>query len=155
MMSRTPSIVVLFVLGITLAGWVGYRLALRSDASRWRAGRPSSGQVGAAGQANKPGGVDGACVDFHEAGQHSGETTCVSGRVLRVYTSRSESAFLDFCPNYRDCPFSSVIFASDRTKFGDLNALNGREVEIQGRVSVYDGRPEIVIRDPEQIHVLP
>jgi len=153
MMRRTPSIVALFVVGITLAGFVGYRLALRRDASRssWAPVH----QPNRAGEANKPSGPGGACVDFHEAGQHTGETVCISGRVLRVYTSRSESAFLDFCPNYRDCPFSSVIFASDRTKFGDLNALNGREVEIQGRISVYNGRPEIVIHDPGQVHVLP
>jgi len=151
MMRKTPSIVALFVVGITLAGFVGYRLALRRDASR-------SGAGGAPAQPNRAGQSDrasGPCVDFHEAGQHTGETACISGRVLRVYTSRSESAFLDFCSNYRDCPFSSVIFASDRAKFGDLSALNGREVEIQGRISVYNGRPEIVIHDPEQVHVLP
>ena len=159
MMRRTPSIVALFVVGITLAGFVGYRLALRRDVSRsspgWAPGRQPAHQPDGAGEADKPSGPGGACVDFHEAGQHTGETVCISGRVLRVYTSRSESAFLDFCPDYRDCPFSSVIFASDRTKFGDLSALNGREVEIQGRISVYNGRPEIVIRDPEQVHVLP
>jgi hypothetical protein len=153
MMRRTPSIVALFAVGITLAGFVGYRLALRRDASR--SGWAPVHQPNRAGEADKPSVPGGACVDFHEAGQHTGETVCISGRVLRVYTSRSESAFLDFCPNYRDCPFSSVIFASDRTKFGDLNALNGREVEIQGRISVYNGRPEIVIHDPEQVHVLP
>ena len=147
--------VALFVVSITLAGFVGYRLALRREVSRPDAGRQPAHQPYGAGNANVPGGSGGTCVDFHEAGQHTGETACVSGRVLRVYTSRSESAFLDFCPNYRDCPFSSVIFASDRTKFGDLNALSGREVEIQGRISVYNGRPEIVIRDSEQLHVLP
>jgi len=162
MMRRTSSIVALFLVGITLAGFVGYRLALRRDAGGWGASgtpgrQPAHQPNGAdgAGGAGKASGQGGACVDFHEAGQHTGETVCVSGRVLRVYTSRSESAFLDFCSNYRDCPFSSVIFASDRTKFGDLTALNGREVEIQGRISVYNGRPEIVIRDPEQVHVLP
>jgi len=154
-MRKTSSIVALFVVGIMLAGFVGYRLALRRNASGWGpSGVPGSpaGQPGQVGNSSAPGG---ACVDFHDASQHTGETVCVSGRILRVYTSRSQSAFLDFCANYRDCPFSSVIFSSDRTKFGDLSALNGRIVEIQGRISVYNGRPEIVIRDPEQIHVLP
>ncbi len=154
MMRKTPSIVALFVISITLAGFVGYRVALRRDV-RSGAGWEPVHQPNRPGDADKPSGPGGACVDFHEAAQHTGESVCISGRVLRVYTSRSESAFLDFCPNYRDCPFSSVIFASDRTKFGDLNALNGREVEIQGRISVYNGRPEIVIHDPEQVHVLP
>jgi len=153
MMRRSASIVALFVVGITLAGFMGYRLALRRNVSSGAGWSPA--QPNRAGQAGKPSGASGACVDFHEAGLHTGETVCISGRVLRVYTSRSDSAFLDFCSNYRDCPFSSVIFASDRAKFGDLSALNGREVEIQGRISVYNGRPEIVIHDPEQVHVLP
>jgi hypothetical protein len=75
--------------------------------------------------------------------------------VLRAYTSRAGNTFLDFCPDYRTCPFTSVIFDSDRSKFGDLGALAGRQVEIRGAVVAYEGRAEIVIRDPEQIRVLP
>jgi hypothetical protein len=84
-----------------------------------------------------------------------GETGCVSGRVLRVFTSRGGSTFLDFCEDYRDCPFSSVIFSSDKRKFGDLQSLAGRQIEIRGFIDVYRQRPQIVIRDPEQIRMAP
>jgi hypothetical protein len=151
-MRRAGPIVALFVVSISLAALLGYRLALRNLS---RPFTERGGATGGGASRGQPGQSMAGCVDFHDAGQHTGETTCISGRVLRVYVSRSESVFLDFCPNYRDCPFSSVIFASDRTKFGDLNALNGREVEIQGRISIYNSRAEIVIRDPEQVHVLP
>jgi hypothetical protein len=95
------------------------------------------------------------CVDFHDAGPQAGETGCVSGRVLKVFTSRNGNTFLDFCEDYRDCPFSSVIFSSDKDKFGDLQFLAGRQIEIRGPITVYQGRPEIVIRDPEQIRMAP
>jgi len=95
------------------------------------------------------------CVDFHDAGVEAGETGCVSGRVLKVFTSRNGNTFLDFCEDYRDCPFSSVIFSSDKHKFGDLQFLAGRQIEIRGPIDVYQGRPEIVIRDPEQIRIAP
>jgi hypothetical protein len=91
------------------------------------------------------------CVDFHDAAAHLGETSCVSGRVLRVFTSRSGNSFLDFCADYRDCPFTSVIFESDHGKFGNLSTLAGRQVEIHGTIVQYQGHAEIVIRDPDQI----
>jgi hypothetical protein len=95
------------------------------------------------------------CVDFHEAGSHVGETGCVSGRVLRAFTSRAGNTFLDFCPDYRNCPFTSVIFASDKSKFGDLGSLAGRQVEIRGFITAYQERAEIIIRNPQQIRVVP
>jgi hypothetical protein len=80
---------------------------------------------------------------------------CVSGRLLRAYTSRGGNTFLDFCEDYRTCPFTSVIFSSDKSKFGDLGMLTGRQVEIQGTITVYEGRAEIIIRDPQQIRAVP
>jgi len=154
-MRTTWPMVAFFLVSIILAAFLGYRLALRHNKSGWSTSGRADHQSGNANEAENPSVPGSSCVDFHDAGQHTGETACVSGRVLRVSTSRSQTTYLDFCPNYRDCPFSTVIFASDRTRFGNLNALNGREVEIQGRISVYNGRPEIVIRDPQQLHVVP
>ncbi len=93
------------------------------------------------------------CVDFHDAGSHTGENGCVEGRILRVFTARSGSTFLDFCQDYRNCPFGSVIFASDRTRFGNLGSLEGRRVQIAGEITTYNGRAEIIIRDPKQIRL--
>ena len=95
------------------------------------------------------------CVDFSEAGSSVGKPGCVRGRVLKVYTSRAENTFLDFCQDYRSCPFAAVIFSADRSKFGDLSALSGRIVEIRGPVTSYRNRPEIVIHGPDQIRVVP
>jgi hypothetical protein len=101
------------------------------------------------------GGEPGGCHDFHEAGKYVGQAGCVSGRVLRVFTSRSGNTFLDFCSDYRNCPFTSVIFASDKDKFRGLDALQGRQVELTGGITVYEGRAEIIIHDPQQIRVAP
>jgi hypothetical protein len=95
------------------------------------------------------------CVDFRDAGSQVGTAGCVSGQVLRVFTSQAGNTFLDFCPDYRSCPFTSVIFASDKSKFGDLESLQGRRVEIRGAITVYQSRAEIIIRDPEQIRSAP
>jgi hypothetical protein len=125
----------------TLATMVAYRLGIR------QAGRRG-------GLESAPGAVAG-CLDFREAQSHTGQTGCITGRVLRAYTSRSGVTFLDFCPDYRNCAFSGVIFASDRSKFGDLTTLGSRQVEIRGPIVSYQGRAEIILHDPEQLHVVP
>jgi hypothetical protein len=119
-----------------------------------RASRPPSTTASFAPRSSSRGEAA-SCVDFHDAGSHAGETGCVSGRVLKVFTSRGGNTFLDFCEDYRDCPFSSVIFSSDKPKFGDLQFLAGRQIEIRGPITLYQGRPEIIIRDPEQIRMAP
>ncbi|MGH9454107.1 MAG: hypothetical protein ACRD2O_09090 [Terriglobia bacterium] len=93
------------------------------------------------------------CVDFRQAVSRIGQSGCVTGQVLRAYTSQAGNTFLDFCQDYRSCPFTSVIFSSDRPRFGDLASIEGRIVEIRGNIKTYEGRAEIVIRDPEQIRV--
>ena len=129
------------VLTSTLAAMVAYRLGIRQAGRR---GGPESVPRDVAG-----------CVDFREAQAHTGQTGCITGRVLRVYVSRSGVTFLDFCPDYRKCPFSGVIFAADRSNFGDLTTLGSRQVEIRGPIISYKGRAEIILRDPEQLHVVP
>jgi len=119
-----------------------------------RAGRSPSTTSGSASRASSRGETAG-CVDFHDAGPHAGETGCVSGRVVKVFTSRGGNTFLDFCEDYRDCPFASVIFSSDKQKFGDFQSLAGRQIEIRGAITVYQGKPEIIIRDPGQIRMAP
>jgi hypothetical protein len=92
-----------------------------------------------------------ACVDIREAASKVGTTGCVTGQVLRIYTSRAGNTFLDFCQDFRSCPFTSVIFASEKDRFGDLETLQGKSVEIRGEIKDYQGRAEIVIHDPQQI----
>ena len=92
-----------------------------------------------------------ACVDIRNAPALEGKPGCVAGVVLRVYTARSGNSFLDFCQDYRACPFSSVIFAADKAKFGDVEALQGKRVEIRGSVVAYQGHAEIILHDPQQV----
>lgn len=100
-------------------------------------------------------GGDSACVDFGHAASLAGRTGCVSGIVQRVYTARSGNTFLDFCENFRDCPFTSLIFAADKSNFGDLTTLEGKRVELRGEITTYQGRPEIVVRTADQIRSAP
>src|SRR5258706_7424244 len=92
------------------------------------------------------------CLPFTEAPKQVDETVCITGKVLHVGESkRSGTHFLNFCEDYRKCAFSVVVFARDLDKVGDLQALVGKEIKINGKVQEYNGQAEIVLQDPAQL----
>ncbi len=91
-------------------------------------------------------------MPFTEAPKKLGSTVCVTGKVLSVKQSDSGAAwFLNFCEDYKTCPFSAVVFTRDLRDVGDVRMLEGRTIEIHGRVLEYKGVPEIIIRDARQL----
>ena len=91
------------------------------------------------------------CIPIHEAGQHVGETKCVTGKVIRVDVGHKGAHFLDFCEDAMACPFTVVVFSHDLKDVGDVRRLAGRTIEIRGAVKAYDGRPEIILTRISQI----
>ncbi len=91
------------------------------------------------------------CLHFMEARNHVGEVKCVTGMVVRVKQGARGVHFLDFCDDFRLCPFTVVIFPHDLKSVGDVRQLQGRLVEIHGQVKEYDGRAEIVLEEYRQL----
>ena len=90
-------------------------------------------------------------IDYTEANKHIGEHASVRGILINAHTSSSGTVFLDFCKNYKTCPFSAVIFADDAKKFGDLSPYEGATVSVTGKISSYQGKAEIILSSPSQI----
>ena len=93
----------------------------------------------------------GECVRFDEAPKHVGKEACVAGKVVKVNQSSRGNWYLDFCSNYRQCPFSVYIPERDAKSLGDLKSLEGQDVTVYGKVKEYNGRAEIVLRDKRQL----
>lgn len=91
------------------------------------------------------------CLPFEKAKEHLGETLCVKGRVLKVSVGRTGIHFLNFCEDYRTCPFTVVIFPRDLRDVGDVRALENQDVEVYGLVKSYQGQAEIILRDQSQL----
>jgi hypothetical protein len=89
------------------------------------------------------------CISYSDALKHIGATKCVTGKVLRVKQGNSGVHFFDFCEDYRQCPFTVVVFPGDLRHIGDIRRLQGRE--IGGEVKGYDGRAEIILRRLSQL----
>lgn len=90
------------------------------------------------------------CHNFRRAPQKLGEIACIRGKVLRVNSSVKGTTFLNFCDDYRNCPFA-VVFARDLKGIGDVRVLEGKEIEIEGKVTAYNGQAEIILNDQNQL----
>ncbi len=93
----------------------------------------------------------GGCVPMNEAENRIGDQACVTGKVVKVAQSKSGTFFLNFCENYRDCPFSVVVFPSHLKDVGDVRQLEGKTIEIFGKITRWRGHAEIVLRDARQL----
>jgi len=85
------------------------------------------------------------------AASHVGENATIKGVIAEVYRSRSGVTLLDMGGRYPDNPFAAVIFPEDAGKFLDLGSLSGKMVEVTGSVRLYHGKPEIILRRPDQL----
>ena len=93
-----------------------------------------------------------ACLPISDAPDKLGSTLCITGKVLSVERSPSGAVwFLNFCEDYARCPFSAVVFTKDLRDVGDVRMLAGRTIEVHGKLLLYKGVPEIIIRDARQL----
>ncbi len=93
-----------------------------------------------------------ACKPIAEAHKYVGDSTCITGKVVKVARSpRSGTHFLNFCDDYKNCPFTVVIFAKDLQRVGDVRELEGKQIEIYGKVKDYKGQAEIILSDVRQL----
>src|SRR5579863_3107716 len=90
-------------------------------------------------------------VALADAKGHVGQTVTIEGPVGNVYTARSGMTFIDIGGRYPDNAFAAVIFSDDSGKFPDIKALNGKIVDITGAVSLFRGKPEIVLKTADQV----
>jgi len=91
------------------------------------------------------------CLPFTEAPQHVGETRCITGKVLNIGESKSGTLFLNFCADYRKCAFTVVVFPSALKDVGDVRQLEGKEIEIHGKIQSWRGQTEIVLKNIRQL----
>ncbi len=92
------------------------------------------------------------CIPIEEAPKKVGDETCVRGTVIAVKESKNGAWFLNYCADYTKCPFTVVVFAKDLRDVGDVRLLAGKTIEVFGKIRMYDGRPEIILRNSRQLY---
>lgn len=94
-----------------------------------------------------------------EAAEHVGRDARVCGRVVEatyVPDTRGRPTFLNFGRPYPDPVFTALIWGDDRQRFSSPpeRAFRNRRICVRGRIQRHEGRPEIVVRRPDQIELM-
>jgi endonuclease YncB( thermonuclease family) len=99
--------------------------------------------------------IRGTVVPWEEAHRHEGEEIVVEGTIVR--THRAEKAiYLNFHANWKRY-LTLVILVKDLPLFpGDPETTyKGKKVRVRGEVKLYKDRPEMAVRSPGDITVVP
>lgn len=93
-------------------------------------------------------------INWREADQYYGCYVIVEGLIVDTYNS-GEVCFLNFDPEWQQY-FTAVIFACDFPDFSESPEMIylGRNVQIIGFIREYKGKPEIIVKTPDQIKIL-
>lgn len=112
--------------------------------------RPS--QIEIIGELEEPRGIKE--ISWEDADNHYGEYCCVKGKIISTYNS-GKACFLNFHKNWKRY-FTAVIFASDYRKFpaNPENYYQSKTVRVTGIIKKYQGKPEIIVKNPGQIEII-
>jgi hypothetical protein len=87
--------------------------------------------------------------------RHMGETATVCGLVASAeYEAHEQNqpTLLDLGKAHPNAIFTAVIYGENRAKFGTPEtSLRGKRICVTGKISDYQGKPEIVITEPSQL----
>src|SRR5262245_1861062 len=90
-----------------------------------------------------------------DAAGHILETGTVCGVVASAeYEAHEQNqpTLLDLGKPHPNAVFTAVIYGENRAKFGTPEtSLLGRRICVTGRISDYQGKPEIILTDPKQL----
>jgi DNA/RNA endonuclease YhcR with UshA esterase domain len=86
-----------------------------------------------------------------ETPKHVGETAIVTGRVDSFHQSGKGNIFLNMGGAYPNQAFTAFIPAASAAQFSQAQQYQGQTVAVSGKITLYKGKPEIIITSPSQI----
>jgi hypothetical protein len=94
-------------------------------------------------------------IEPAEAPKCVGARRKVRGTIVKVGRSRKGNVvFVNYCEDYKTCPFTAVIFQSAFAEFDRPESWEGAVLEIEGEIKDYKGRVEIVLEEKAQVKVV-
>ncbi len=96
--------------------------------------------------------------NLDEIVKYEGEFVTIVGKVVSGHIAPSGKVrFLNFGADYKKA-FTAVIFTGDLKNFEKMigeptSYYRNKNIKISGRISLYKGKPQIVLKSPEQISI--
>jgi DNA/RNA endonuclease YhcR with UshA esterase domain len=89
-------------------------------------------------------------IPIDSAKNHIGQKATVVGKVVEV--SHSEKVIhINFGGKFPANTFSAVIFSKEMNLFSEVDSYEGKEIEITGTITEYQGKPQIILDKPDKI----
>lgn len=86
-----------------------------------------------------------------EAAKHVGEIATITEKVDGVHQSSKGNIFLNMGGKYPNQAFTAFIPSSSAAQFFNPQQYEGKAVAVSGKITLYRGKPEIVVNSPSQI----
>ena len=80
-----------------------------------------------------------------------GETATITDKVDGVHQSGKGNIFLDMGGKYPNQAFTAFIPSASAAQFSNPQQYEGRTVAVSGKITLYKGKPEIIVNSPSQI----
>ncbi|HZQ93192.1 MAG TPA: hypothetical protein VFA60_15475 [Terriglobales bacterium] len=90
------------------------------------------------------------CFPIEEAPKRIGQMACITGKIYSVKHGKN-IWYLDFCEDYKTCPFTVVVFDRDLKDPEKLEAFEGHTIRIYGPIVNYKGRAEMALKLEQQL----
>src|SRR6266567_6854777 len=86
-----------------------------------------------------------------EAGKHVGEIATVTDKVDGVHQSSKGNIFLNMGGKYPNQAFTAWIPSASAGQFSNPQQYEGKTVAVSGKITLYRGKPEIIVTNVSQI----
>jgi hypothetical protein len=92
-------------------------------------------------------------ISSKEAKSYINQNAVVTGFVADV-AIREKVSYLNFDFKFPKNTFAGVIFKKEFDKFGDLSKYKNKTVEINGTITEYNKKPQIILTSTTQIKII-
>lgn len=92
-------------------------------------------------------------ISAGEAKERIGAQAVVKGKIVEVNVGERVTR-LNFEQAYPKSPFTAVIFPRNMNQFPEIEKLNGKTVQVSGKITAYHEHPEIVLTSSNQVKVV-
>ena len=90
---------------------------------------------------------------------YEGKTITICSKVQSTFLTKGDkqTTYINFGNPYPNTTFTAVIFASDSANFEYIPSifLKDKNVCISGKLEIYKGKPEIIVKSQQQIVIEP
>jgi DNA/RNA endonuclease YhcR with UshA esterase domain len=100
-------------------------------------------------------GQDAKTIAPEDAAKHVGETVRVQGTVSHVKIAQHDGAiYVDFGPMHPNQVFTAFIPPVNAKSFPNIEKLTGKTVIVEGKITLYKGKPQIKVTDAVHLQIV-